>query len=127
MEYDLRLVNGSSYLEGRVEVWLNGAWGTVCDDEWDIDDAIVVCRQLGYGRASSALRSAHFGPGSGAIVFDDVDCSGFEIKLQECPKSTHADCLHSEDAGVVCTGSDIGTASTTLPFIDKPRFKEPNV
>ena len=61
----VRLVNGSSPMEGRVEVFVNGTWGTVCDDFWDIRDAEVVCRQLGFVRASSAKNFGYFGSGLG--------------------------------------------------------------
>ena len=44
---DIRLVNGSSPLEGRLEICINNAWGTVCHDSFSKDDAQVVCRQLG--------------------------------------------------------------------------------
>ena len=62
----IRLVDGgASY--GRVEVFDSGAWGTICDDTWDINDANVACKQLGFTGASSASTSAAHGQGSGPI------------------------------------------------------------
>ncbi|XP_038069875.1 deleted in malignant brain tumors 1 protein-like [Patiria miniata] len=103
-QYDLRLVNGSTGVSGRVEVYVDESWGTICDHGWDIQDATVVCQQLGYGMASAAESNAHFGQGSGDIVFDDVACTGTETHLYGCPLDMNKDCSHSEDAGVICTG-----------------------
>ena len=100
----VRLVGGSWNGEGRVEVFYNGAWGTVCDDIWNLNNARVVCRQLGYSDAFSAPQSAHFGAGSGQIWLDDVNCVGSEYSIENCPHigwGSH-NCNHNEDAGVVC-------------------------
>ena len=100
----IRLVGGATANEGRIEVYLNGVWGTVCDDYWDILDAVVACRQLGYSSAISAHGSAYFGGGTGAVHYDNVGCNGSEASLADCPHSGVGihDCGHSEDAGVVC-------------------------
>ncbi|XP_054463577.1 deleted in malignant brain tumors 1 protein isoform X2 [Anoplopoma fimbria] len=102
----IRLVgSGSTRCSGRVEIYYNSVWGTVCDDDWDLKDADVVCRQLDCGTALTAPQSAHFGEGSGQIWLDNVNCLGTERSLTECGHrgfGTH-NCGPSEDAGVICS------------------------
>ncbi|XP_047463187.1 scavenger receptor cysteine-rich domain-containing group B protein [Mugil cephalus] len=101
----LRLVGGEHWCEGRVEMYLNSAWGTICDDAWDLPDAQVVCRQLGCGEAIAARGEASFGPGTGTILLDNLKCTGAEASLQACSHiswDVH-NCDHTEDAGVTCS------------------------
>ena len=100
----VRLVGGKTEYEGRVEIYHLGEWGTVCGIFWDIRDATVVCRQLGYSRAVSASLNAYYGKGSGKIWIEEVSCRGDETSLHVCPFSGWGNrrCLHSQDAGVIC-------------------------
>ena len=99
-------MGGSSTSEGRVEVFYQGKWGTICDDSWGSTDATVVCRQLGFSIAIEAKSSAFFGQGSGQIWIDDVACSGRDTRVEECTHTSWGshNCRHSEDAGVICSG-----------------------
>ena len=89
---------------GRVEVFYNGQWGTICDDNWDLNDANVVCRQLGFPRAKAALQGNDVPDGTGQIWLDDVGCTGNETFLDNCPHQGWGiqNCNHGEDAGVEC-------------------------
>ncbi|XP_030831464.1 deleted in malignant brain tumors 1 protein-like [Strongylocentrotus purpuratus] len=98
-------MDGQVPSEGRVEVFHNEYWGSVCDDQWSLEDAEVVCKDLGYSGADLALVAAAYGVGSGPIWLDDVQCRGDEESLDQCDFDTIGsnDCLHEEDASVICT------------------------
>ncbi|XP_039224110.1 neurotrypsin-like isoform X1 [Crotalus tigris] len=100
----IRLMDGENKKEGRVEIYINGQWGTICDDGWSDKDAAVVCRQLGYKGLSRARTMAYFGEGKGPIHVDNVKCTGNERSLADCIKQDIGkhNCRHSEDAGVIC-------------------------
>ncbi|XP_051245123.1 putative DMBT1-like protein [Dicentrarchus labrax] len=104
-------LSGSNLCSGRVEIYYNSAWGTVCEDNWDLNDAKVVCRELGCGAAQRAAQNMSSGKGSGQTWLNKVNCFGNERSLTQCRHGgfrTH-DCTHSEGAGVVC-----------LPNLPKP-------
>ena len=130
----IRLVDGYDNTEGRVEIYHDGKWGTVCDRSWDINDAQVVCQSLGLGVATAAKSSAYFGEGSGDIWLSDVNCTGTESNLLECDyrgwgvdrggiTADGSSCKHKEDASVVCSRGkiikrlgDIYIANNSRPF-----------
>ena len=91
-----------------MEVYYNSVWGTVCDDFWDLNDAQVVCTELGFGKALTAAHRAVYGEGSGEIWLDDVSCVGTESTIRNCSHGgwgSH-DCSHNEDASVNCSAGD---------------------
>ncbi|XP_038052383.1 deleted in malignant brain tumors 1 protein-like [Patiria miniata] len=112
----VRLVNGSNPYEGRVEVYYQDQWGTVCDDGWSIEDANVICRQLGYPPASQAWQSGHFGQGSGPIVLSIVACNGNESNIDQCNHSGWLPngCSHAEDAAVTCGDNHVNSTSEPI-------------
>ena len=90
-----------------MEVYYNDTWGTVCDDNWDINDAHVVCRQLGFQFALDVYWSARYGQGTGPIWFDDIDCLGNESSLLSCRHNGvgNHNCDHNQDVSVLCRGN----------------------
>ena len=103
--------SGSTQFGGRLEVYYNSEWGTVCDDSWGSFDATVACRQMGFLGVSDS-DSSRFGRGASSqrIWLDDVACNGSESRLIDC---SHAgigveNCVHSEDVGIVCTIGELG-------------------
>uniref|UniRef100_A0A8C4QQV7 SRCR domain-containing protein n=1 Tax=Eptatretus burgeri TaxID=7764 RepID=A0A8C4QQV7_EPTBU len=101
----VRLVGTHDPCQGRVEVWHKGVWGSVCDDDWDLRDAQVLCQSLNCKDAILATRRASFGPGHGPVHLDNVRCSGDETNLLVCPHNGWGihNCGHHEDAGAICS------------------------
>ncbi len=106
---------------GRVEIFYRGQWGTICDDHWDINDAKVVCRQLGYKYVARALQGGQVPSGTGQIWLDDVICTGSETSLASCSHGGwgNHNCGHNEDSGVECSskGNIITNLSTCMAHI----------
>ena len=101
----MRLSNGDNSRSGRVEMYINGEWGTVCDDHWTARSSAVVCRQLGLGSTGTDQRYSP-GPSHFPILLDDVRCVGNEANVLACQhlRLSEHNCNHGEDIGVTCSG-----------------------
>ena len=101
----VRLSNGHNNTSGRVEMYINGQWGTVCNDSWNASSSTVVCRQLGLGDMGT-LNHYGTGPADYPIYLDDVRCDGNEANILACSHSPLSDhnCTHDKDVGVTCSG-----------------------
>ena len=103
--FTVRLINGSTKYEGRVEVYHNGEWGTVCGNGWDLNDAQVVCRELDFGAVVDVRYNAYYGQDIGQIWLDNLNCTGTELSVVNCSHRGWGieNCTHGDDAGVKCT------------------------
>ncbi len=98
----MRLVGGEGPHEGRVEIFLNNIWGTICDDFFREYEGALVCKLLNYTGVLEV--TSRYGGGSDPIWLDDVHCGcGNETSLLECYHEKQHNCDHSEDVGVVCS------------------------
>ncbi|XP_064415413.1 scavenger receptor cysteine-rich type 1 protein M130-like [Latimeria chalumnae] len=99
------LVNGSNDCSGGVELQFQDTWGFVCDHEWDLQDADVLCQQSNCGYAIATPGGAAFGEGKSTMWADEFQCKGNESSLWECPikPSSYHSCTHKNNAGVVCS------------------------
>lgn len=80
-------MDGNSPEEGRVEVYHNGEWGSICDDGWDLNDAKVVCLELGFQRAVAAISYGTFGeadPGT-RVSSDNITKQSSLVSISACP------------------------------------------
>lgn len=111
----LRLTSSSS---GRVDVYYNRVWGTICDTSWGIEDARVVCRQLAFAPATNYYHNSALGQGSGPIWMDNVRCKGSESSLGQCAFSSWDSntCSHKHDAGVSCTSAGTQLQATSSRY-----------
>ena len=133
---NLRLVDGAKTdpgnndnpSEGRLEVFYDGEWCTICDDYWTDEEADVACRQLGFVGGSvedwDRFRSSFFPPGTSdqAIVLDDVRCTGGQSALAECRHrgwGVH-NCKHAEDVGIRCIQNSEGPYITNMEISAPP-------
>ncbi|CAH1251216.1 DMBT1 [Branchiostoma lanceolatum] len=126
LELQVRLTDGGAPLQGRVEVRNGtGQWGSVCDDNFGLQDAHVVCRQLGFGTALEVKLAGHFGEGSGNVWLDEVACRGDETILGDCPADSwgRSDCSHKEDVGVVCGENILRLAGGRVPWEGRVEFR----
>ncbi|XP_014253217.1 lysyl oxidase homolog 2 [Cimex lectularius] len=128
-EGSLRLVGGRGKYEGNVEIFHKGRWGNICDDEWDLREASIVCSKLGY-ELSRPTYASYFGEPRGNYLMDNLYCDGSEKNLSSCRFDGwgNHDCEKDEAAGVVCinnekTKSIIMSDATNTVKIEKDKVK----
>ena len=92
---------------GRVEVFYNGQWGTICRDGWDMNNTDVVCRELGFEYSIKTLQRGRYRKGTGPIWLSEVSCTGKEHYFGSCSLGGWGNnsCRHNDDVGVECSST----------------------
>ncbi|XP_053387738.1 scavenger receptor cysteine-rich domain superfamily protein-like [Mercenaria mercenaria] len=106
----IRLVDGDSPQSGRVELFISNKWYTVCDNDFDDNDASVICRMLGFSDSgiSRAFSKNHYGQGYGGVIVTQLECDGTERDIKQCKAEWGTNsCDHTDDAGVNCGRTEI--------------------
>ena len=106
----VRLVQGRTARDGRVEVRRSGAWGSVCGEQWDLVDANVLCRLLGYNEALAYYQNITFKQSNNTLWLTDVQCVGNESSLFHCVNSGWGKrtCNEGFAAGATCSDRSWG-------------------
>ncbi|XP_054774941.1 CD5 antigen-like [Lytechinus pictus] len=111
-QVDLETVTSSTYPHDYVvKVYIDGAWGTICADDWDMNDAEVVCKESGLGYANTITVSGTLPTLTGAQCLSSVRCYGHEDRLSDCPEpSLRPRGSGGNDKAIVCypPSSDAG-------------------
>jgi len=108
------LFGGGSPRQGRLEVYHNGSWGTVCDDGFTDAAARVVCYSLGFGYVGRKMNFSIYDVRRGRIWLDDVQCSGTERHIVKCRHrgwEAH-NCGHHENVAISCFGESAARSTT---------------
>ncbi|XP_053387316.1 uncharacterized protein LOC128551050 [Mercenaria mercenaria] len=125
---DIQLKNSYRPSEGRVEILVNGTWGTICDTDFASADATVICKMFGLEYSSFYTKAKHYGRGSGPIYVDKLNCTGTESHINLCSYEISNNCTHYDDVAVICTGyqleiTDIRLAGTNGPYHGRVELK----